>query len=77
MCVAQSREKGKSNSGLVFFENQVSNSQDVYLTFNREHNGSFGAITNADGIEKLKSIYGNGMANSGIGHENSVYTGSF
>ncbi|MBQ0011349.1 MAG: hypothetical protein KBT07_01435 [Clostridiales bacterium] len=49
--------------------------QVVYLTFNREHNGSFGAITNADGIEKLKSIYG--IAISGIGHENSVYTSSF
>ena len=51
------------------------NGQQVYLTFNREHKGSFGAITNPEGIEKLKAIYG--VTHYGIGNEDSVYTASF
>ena len=51
------------------------NGQQVYLTFNRQHNGSFGAVTNADGIEKLKAIYG--VTQYGIGNENAVYTAAF
>lgn len=51
------------------------NGQQVYLAFNREHKGSFGAITNPDGIEKLKAIYG--VTRYGIGNENAVYTEGF
>lgn len=51
------------------------NGQQIYLTFNREHKGSFGAVTNAGGIEKLKAVYG--LKQIGIGNESSVYTASF
>ena len=53
------------------------NGKEVWylLTFNREHKGSFGAITNPEGIEKLKAIYG--VTHYGIGNEDSVYTASF
>ena len=51
------------------------NGQQVYLTFNQEHNGSFGAVTNAEGLEKLKAIYG--VTQYGIGNENAAYTSSF
>ena len=51
------------------------NGQNVYLTFNREHGGSFGAITNTDGIEMLKAIYG--VKQYGIGNESSVYSSAF
>ena len=47
----------------------------VYLTFNRNHDGSFGAVTNADGIEKLKAIYG--VTASPAGSENCLYTRIF
>lgn len=49
--------------------------QSVYLTFSRAHNGSFGAVTNADGLEKLKAIYG--VTAYPIGNENAVYTSEF
>ena len=49
--------------------------QKVYLTFNRNHDGSFGAVTNADGIEKLKAIYG--VTKAATGSENCLYTKTF
>lgn len=51
------------------------NGQQVYLKFSHEHNGTFGAVINADGIEKLKAIYG--VTKFGIGNENAVYTKTF
>ena len=51
------------------------NGQQVYLKFSHEHNGTFGAVINADGIEKLKAIYG--VTQYGIGNENAVYTKTF
>ena len=51
------------------------NGQQVYLKFSHEHNGTFGAVINADGIEKLKAIYG--VTKYGIGNENAVYTKTF
>ena len=51
------------------------NGQQVYLTFHQAHDGSFGAITNPEGIEKLKAIYG--VTRYGIGNENAVYTATF
>jgi len=30
----------------------------IYITFSQSHNGTFGAITNVDAIEKLKAKYG-------------------
>ena len=51
------------------------NGQQVYLKFSHEHNGTFGAVINAEGIEKLKAIYG--VTKFGIGNENAVYTKSF
>ena len=46
--------------------------QQVYLKFSHEHNGTFGAITNTEGLEKLKAIYG--VTQYGIGNENAVFT---
>ena len=51
------------------------NGQQVYLKFSHEHNGTFGAVINADGIEKLKAIYG--VTKYGIGNDNAVYTKIF
>ncbi len=51
------------------------NGQQVYLKFSHEHNGTFGAITNTEGLEKLKAIYG--VTKYGIGNENAVYTKTF
>lgn len=51
------------------------NGQQVYLKFSHEHNGTFGAITNTEGLEKLKAIYG--VTKCGIGNENAVYTKTF
>ena len=51
------------------------NGQQVYLKFSHEHNGTFGAVINADGIEKLKAIYG--VTKYGIGNDNAVYTKTF
>ena len=49
--------------------------KQVYLTFSRKHDGTFGAVTNAEGIEKLKEIYG--VTGCGIGNESIVYTSQF
>ena len=46
-----------------------------FYSLETDHNGSFGAITNADGLEKLIAIYG--ITQYGIGNENSVYTAAF
>lgn len=48
------------------------NGQQVYLQFSQKHDGTFGAVINADGIEKLKAIYG--ITKYGIGNENAVFT---
>ena len=34
------------------------NGQQVYLQFNKNHDGGFGKVINADGLAKLKAIYG-------------------
>ena len=51
------------------------NGQQVYLKFSQKHDGSFGAVINEDGLEKLKAIYG--VTKYGIGNENAVYTKTF
>ena len=51
------------------------NGQSVYLEFNRQHNGSFGAIINPEGIETLKAIYG--IKQYDIGNDNAAYTSQF
>ena len=51
------------------------NGQQVYLKFSKNHDGTFGAVVNPDGIEKLKAIYG--VTQCGIGNENAVYTKTF
>ena len=51
------------------------NGQQVYLQFSQKHDGTFGAVINAEGIEKLKAIYG--VTQYGIGNENAVYTKTF
>lgn len=51
------------------------NGQQVYLRFNRQHDGSFGKIINPEGIEALKAIYG--IKKYDIGNENAVYTSQF
>lgn len=51
------------------------NGQQVYLQFNQAHNNSFGAVINADGIEKLKAIYG--VTRYNIGNETCTYTSTF
>lgn len=45
----------------------------IWLEFSQEHDGSFGAVLNADGVEKLKAVYGLTAFDSG----SCVYTGSF
>lgn len=45
----------------------------IRLEFSQEHDGSFGAVLNADGVEKLKEVYGVTRFDSG----SCVYTGSF
>ena len=49
--------------------------QPVYLQFSQRHDGSFGAVINPDGIEKLKAIYG--VTKYAIGSENCRYTSQF
>ncbi|MDO4808561.1 MAG: hypothetical protein Q4A04_01145 [Eubacteriales bacterium] len=46
----------------------------VYLEFSQKHDGTFGAVINADGLEKLKSIYG--VTQYGVNNSNCVYTGN-
>jgi len=47
----------------------------IWLEFEKTHNGSFGAIRNADGIEALKQKYGVTYVN--FGNQSCVYTSSF
>ena len=49
--------------------------QQVYLKFSQKQDGSFGAVINSDGLEKLKAIYG--VTKYDIGNENAVYTSTF
>lgn len=51
------------------------NGQAVYLKFSQKHDGSFGAIINPEGLEKLKAIYG--ITKYNVGNENAVYTSTF
>ena len=51
------------------------NGQQVYLEFSQKHDGTFGAVTNADGLSKLMAIYG--VTEYTIGNENCVYTSKF
>jgi len=48
------------------------NYNGVSLSFSQSHDGSFGAITNADGIEALKASYG--LKTVSIGNSNIVYS---
>ena len=63
--------------GMIRYKNGYYNcgGQQIWLEFSAKHDGTFGMITNADGIEKLKAIYG--VTKYGIGNENSVYTKTF
>ena len=50
-------------------------SETLFITFNHEHNGSFGAITSPEALEALKRIYG--VTQFAVGNENIRYTSSF
>jgi len=50
-------------------------SETLFITFNHDHNGSFGAITSSDALEALKRIYG--VTQFPVGNENIRYTASF
>lgn len=50
------------------------NGVQVYLEFSQKHDGTFGTVINADGLEKLKSIYG--VTQYGVNNSNCVYTGN-
>lgn len=51
------------------------NGRQVYLQFSRAHDGSFGAIINAEGLAALREIYG--VKQFGINNSNCVYTKTF
>ena len=63
--------------GMLRYQNGYYNcsGQKVYLEFEQSHNGSFAAVKNADGLAKLKQIYG--VTPYKIGNENCRYTGMF
>ena len=46
--------------------------QQVYLQFSHNHDGTFGAVINPDGLAKLKEIYG--VTNFNVGNGNTQYT---
>jgi len=50
-------------------------SETLYITFDHNHNGSFGAITSPEALEELKRLYG--VTRFPIGNENCIYTGTF
>lgn len=51
------------------------NGQAVYLKFSQKHDGTYGAVINPEGLEKLKAIYG--ITKYNVGNENAVYTSTF
>lgn len=51
------------------------NGKPVYLQFNKDHNGAFGAIINPEGIVALRGIYGETYFN--VGNDTLVYTSNF
>ena len=51
------------------------NGQQVYLRFSHNHDGSFGAVINPDGLAKLKEIYQ--VTPFAIGNQQCVYTATF
>lgn len=51
------------------------NGTKVFLKFEHEHNGSFGAIKNLTAVDKLKKIYG--VTAFPAGNESIVYTATF
>ena len=63
--------------GMLRYKNGTYNcgGQQVYLEFSQKHDGTFGAIINADGLAKLQAIYG--ITRFGVDNSNCVYTKSF
>lgn len=51
------------------------NGQKIYLEFSQKHDGTFGAVTNADGLAKLKTIYG--VTKFGVDNNSCQYTATF
>ena len=51
------------------------NGELVYLEFEQNHNGSFAAVRNADGLAKLKEIYG--VTQFSIGNDRCMYSKTF
>jgi len=51
------------------------NGQQVYLEFSQKHDGTFGAVTNAEGLAALKAIYG--VTKFPIGNDRCMYTSTF
>ena len=51
------------------------NGVQVYLQFSQKHDGTFGAVMNADGLAQLKAIYG--VTPYGVGNDRCVYTAQF
>lgn len=49
--------------------------ETLYITFDHNHNGSFGAITSPEALEELKRLYG--VTRFPIGNENCIYTSTF
>lgn len=63
--------------GMLRYKNGVydCNGQQVYLEFSNRHDGTFGAVTNAEGLAALKAIYG--VTKFGIGNDRCMYTKTF
>ena len=62
--------------GMIRYKNGFYNcgGQQIWLEFSAKHDGTFGMITNADGIEKLKAVYG--VTPVKAGDQNIFYTAS-
>ena len=52
------------------------NGTQVYLELEQAHSGGFGSVKNAEGLEKLKTIYGV-TSISNINNSNIVYSSSY
>ena len=72
-----SLESQGSYYGMLRYKNGYynCNGQQVYLEFEQNNISSLGAIKNADGLAKLKQIYG--VFQFPIGNQNSTYTSKF
>ncbi|MDO4489245.1 MAG: InlB B-repeat-containing protein [Eubacteriales bacterium] len=63
--------------GMMRFRNGYYNcgGENIYIEFEQSHNGSYGAIKNADAISRLTAIYG--VNNVNVASTQCTYTASF